>query len=167
MACARFLENDSLIAGDPYLSRVRSSMPRKEYLCRDYYSELVNLFEENSENRTAFEYIVAENLLNNSISPVVDNTGYFAWFGYDRFPRHVQEALVFQLVASKAEQAIVNTYKLDNDYFRKFDGFNRVLFQYRDNRAEALKKLAAEYGTTYWYYLASNGRPVYLKKQEQ
>lgn len=164
--CARLLENDSLIAGDGYLGRVRSYMPRKEYLCRDYYSELVNLFEDNSENRTAFEYIVAENLLNNSISPIVDNTGYFARLGYLRLPRHVQEALALQLVMSNADTATVNKYRLDSNCIRRFNDFNRVLFQYRDDRAAALKMLAAEYGTTCWYYLASNGRPVFLKKKE-
>ncbi|MBN2188555.1 MAG: hypothetical protein JW699_03795 [Chitinispirillaceae bacterium] len=163
-ACNRFLGSDSLIDSDAYLGRVRSSMPRKEYVCRDYYSELVNLFEDNSENRTAFEYLVAENLLNNSISPVVDNAGFFARFGYDRFPRHVQEALVFQAVAAKSEQKAVGSFNLDNGYFGKFDGFNRVLFRYANDRAMALKELAAEYGTTYWYYLASNGRPVLLKE---
>ena len=163
----RLLENDSLITGDGYLGRVRSSMPRKEYLCRDYYSELVNLFEDNSENRIAFEYIVAENLLNNSISPIVDNTGYFARFGYARLPRHVQEALALQLVMSNADTAAVNKYKLDSNCCQRLDDFNRILYQNRNDRASALQTMAAEYGATYWYYLASNGRPVYLKKQEK
>ena len=61
-----YIENDSLIISDEYLRKIRSYVPRKEYICRDFYSELVNLFDNTSENRIAFEYIVAENLLNNS-----------------------------------------------------------------------------------------------------
>jgi hypothetical protein len=164
--CRRFIENDPLADIDGRLRNIRSYSPRKEYLCRDLYAELVNLFVGNSENRTAFEYIVALNLLNNSISPLMDNTGYFAKFGYRSLPRHVQEAVVLQMVMSQQSAATVSGYHLDEIYFKRFTDFNAVLYEHRTDRATALKILAPAYGTTYWYYLASTNRPVLLKQND-
>ncbi|MBN1309704.1 MAG: hypothetical protein JXA18_17415 [Chitinispirillaceae bacterium] len=164
--CSRFLDDDSLFAGDDHLRRIGSYMPHREYSCRDYYAELVHLFEENSDNRIAFEFIVAENLLNNSIGPIVENTGFFRRFGYERLPRHVEEAVVVQLALSGSAVATSGGFRLDNGCFRRFEDFNRILSRYREERPRALKLLAPEYGRTYWYYLASTERPVLLKGNE-
>lgn len=164
--CRRFCENDPLIDGNEYLHRIRSYMTRREYLCRDFYSELVNLFESNSDNRTAFEYIVAINLLNNSIGPVIDNTGFFKRFGYSRLPRHVQEAVVFQRAMVRSSDVTCSGFKLDSNYFHRFEKFNRTLFRFQNDKDRALEELAPGYGRTYWFYLASTNRPVLLKESD-
>jgi hypothetical protein len=163
LACRRLLENDSLLVRDEYLLRIGSYMTDSEYLCRDFYSELVNLFEKNSDNRIAFEFIVAENLLNNSIGPVIDNTGYFKRFGYTSLPRHVQEAVVFQSTMSRSNVTTSGGFRLETDCFRRFEHFNRTLFQFQNDKRRALEVVAPKYGKTYWFYLASSEKPVLLK----
>ncbi|MBN2038107.1 MAG: hypothetical protein JW768_15305 [Chitinispirillaceae bacterium] len=162
--CRRLLEKGVRGDENAVLRKIGSYQPEKEYLCKDYYSELVNLFENNSANRIAFEYIVAHNLLNDFVGPVVDNTGYFATLGYGRLPRHVEEAVVFQSVLSGAPKATASGFPLKNDMFVRFDRFNQVLSRYGENRSGALQELAAEYGATYWFYLASSKNPVVLER---
>jgi hypothetical protein len=166
LACRRLLESDSLLQRNDCLRRITSYIMPREYLCRDFYSELVNLFENSSDNRIAFEFIIAENLLNNSISPVVDNTGFFRQLGYRHLPRHVQEAIVFQRTMAHSKETTCGGYQLESGYFRRFEKFNRTLFRYQNDRNRALEKLAPEYGKTYWFYLASSNRPVLLKESE-
>jgi hypothetical protein len=126
--------------------------------------ELVELFKDDTLNKIGFEYLVAENLLDNGISPIVDNLRYFRALGYDRLPRHIQEALVFQMSLSNTIASSIGGYQIDTDLFKKFNDFSQTLYKYRDDRNFALKSLAPQYWTNYWYYLASNGRPVNLKK---
>ena len=163
---ARMLGNDSLLDNNSYLRQVRSYALCKEYTCRDFYYELTKLLDNNSRNKIAFEYLMAESLLNNGISSIIDNMAFFNDIGYERLPRHIQEAMVFEMVLSNSTAASVGNYQLDNELFRQFNDFNQILYRDRDDRAGALKKLAAQYGDTYWYYLALTNRPVQLKKKE-
>jgi hypothetical protein len=164
--CRRFLENDSLFSSDGNLLRIKSYAPRTEYLCRDYYSELVNLFDGNSKNRIAFEYIIAENLLNNFISPVIGNLGFFAMLGYCELPRHVQEAAVFHRSLSGDTMTAAGGFRLAGDLFGNFNRFTQIMSQFGNDRATALNASAAGFGTTYWYYLMSTNRPVLIERKE-
>lgn len=166
LTCRRFLESDSLFTGNEYLKRIKSYAPNSEYLCRDFYSELVHLFEASSDNRIAFEFIVAENLLNNCVSPVVDNTGFFKRFGYTRLPRHIEEAVVFQRAMSNSTVTTSGGFHLRSDCFKRFERFNRILMQFPDNRKHALDIAASEYNRTYWYYLAASDKPVMLQENQ-
>jgi len=164
--CRALLHKNSGTFGTVELDRIKAYAPHKEYLCRDYYSELVNLFDQTSENRIAFEYIVAHNLINNFVSPVVDNTGYFVTLGYNELPRHIQEAAVVQLSVSRATTTKVSGFSLRSDIIERFNQFNQLMERFGSDRVAGLNACAAEFGTTYWFYLMRSGRPVVLERKE-
>ena len=164
--CRALLDKSSGTADSSELHNIETYAPHKEYLCRDYYSELVNLFDQKSENRIAFEYIIAHNLMNNFVSPVVDNTGYFAKLGYGELPIHIQEAAVLQLSVSQATTTTVSGFSLNSDLIQRFNRFNQVLERFGNDRAAGLNACAAEFGTTYWFYLMRSGKPVILERKE-
>ncbi|MBN1127574.1 MAG: hypothetical protein JXA71_01210 [Chitinispirillaceae bacterium] len=160
----RYLKGEHFDGRDRHLETIRSYLPAKEYLCQDYYSELVNLFECNSGNRIAFEYIVAHNLMNNFVSPVIDNMGYFAKLGYRELPLHVKEAAVLQLSLSGGAQATISGFSLESAMFGRLTRFNQLFYTFGNNREAALSATMAGYGSTYWYYLMSTQKPVILKQ---
>jgi hypothetical protein len=163
---SKLIQTDSLIVRDSFLGQIQSRSPDKEYLCSDYYLELANLINIHNSNKMAIDILMARNLINNGISPIIDNLSFFRDGGYARLPRHIQEALVFQLMLAGSKDTAIGGYTLEESYFEQFNNFNRCMSSYGSDRASALRAMYEQYGATYWYYLASNGRPVYLKKQE-
>ncbi|MBN1760205.1 MAG: hypothetical protein JW863_17895 [Chitinispirillaceae bacterium] len=142
---------------------INRNVPEREYLCRDYYSELVHLFEQDTENKIALEYIIAHNLLNNFVSPVTANAGYFKKLGYRSLPRHVQEAAAVQLSVSRSATSTIGGFELDDAIVARFNRFNTLMQQSGADRIAGLKAVEPQFGSTYWYYLMRSNRPVVLE----
>jgi len=164
LANYRLLSNDSLLFADDYLRQVRMSAPKYEYMSWDFIPDLANLIHANNKNKMALEFLMMHNLLNNGVSPVLENLTFFSDAGYTVLPRYIQEALVFQLALTSSTATSVGGYQIDKNYFSEFNSFSQAMSQFGNNKPDALRSTYAQFGTTYWFYVASNGKPLYLKK---
>jgi hypothetical protein len=161
--CRNILAGKYESASEKELGKIAGYAPRKEYLSGVYYTELVNLVNQNSGNRIAFEYFIAHNLLNNAVGLVVANVKYFAELGYRELPVHVQEAVALQLSVLRDTTVRVGPFKLNSDIVARYSRFNQLIPQFGNNNSTAGNMIMTEFGTTYWFYLIRSGRPVMLK----
>jgi hypothetical protein len=113
---------------------------------------LLQLLKDHPDNKMAFEYYMAEALLNRNIDSFVSQIGRLRELGYSRIPVHYEEAMLVYM--SHTEKDIVpEGYELSRETIGRLSGYLDVLKTYGDNRKKASQMLFPEYGGTYWYYL--------------
>ncbi len=113
---------------------------------------LLQLLKDHPDNKMAFEYYMAEALLNRNIDSFVSQIGRLRELGYSRIPVHYEEAMLVYM--SHTEKDIVpEGYALSRETIGRLSGYLDIINTYGGNRKKASQMLYPEYGGTYWYYL--------------
>lgn len=113
---------------------------------------LLQLLEDHPDNKMAFEYYMAETLLNRDIDRFILQTGRLRELGYPRIPVHYEEAMLVYM--SHTDKDIVpEGYEISRETVLRLSGYLKLLNTYGNNRVKASQMLYPEYGGTYWYYL--------------
>ncbi len=109
--------------------------------------EFQHLCQNDSTNRMAFEYLMADLLLSNRLSLFVDNLHFIRQLDYPEMPRVFQEALlVYGLQAGKDRLKELG-YTVSPEVEERFSQYHRLYRQ--RNKSE----LTYRFGDTYWYYI--------------
>ena len=134
------------------VKRMRSVMLRRDCFFADTQVEglLLKLLEDNRHNRMAFEYLMAHYMLKGKLEKAVNNLTRLDDFGYQRIPRHYEEALLTHNHISGKEVRIPGR-QISSKSLTGFARFNKVLEQF-DGREEAKRAMFGEFGATYFYY---------------
>jgi hypothetical protein len=113
---------------------------------------LLQLLEDHPDNRMAFEYYMAQNLLNKNIDGFVSQIGRLRELGYTHIPVHYEEAMLVYM--SHSEKDIVPAgYSLSRETIGLLSGYVEIINNYGNNRNKTSQMLFPKYGGTYWYYL--------------
>jgi hypothetical protein len=150
----RAVEEKNLLEKNDSLRQISNYMPESDFITQVDLTdrELSILLRESPENRMAFEYWVAYQLLAGNLGSLWSNIDQFRARGYKRIPLHVQEALVLYAYLSKIERLDLLKSYVDDDCLRRFSEFQKKLIRQTD-KSFAGKELKEEFGNTYWYYL--------------
>ncbi len=148
------IEEKDLLEKDKNLQKFSGLIPDFDFISLADLSdrELLLLLRQNPKNRMAFEYWVTYQLLKGNLGTVWSNTNKFHELGYERVPRHVQEALILYAYLSKWTQLKPLQPYVDYSLVQRFSKFQQIFAQYRSNRAATRQALKQEFGDTYWYY---------------
>ncbi|MGO8930629.1 MAG: DUF6057 family protein, partial [Limisphaerales bacterium] len=149
----RNLERDPRLTGDPALDAIRPLMPTNDLAHQALPAEglLVQLLRCNPTNQMAFEYLMAEYLMNNEVNKLVDRLGQLDSFKYAGIPRHYEEAVLLRQQMSGAPVELHGRSLRPEtiERFRRFtEAMNRRVLDTDDGR----QAFAREFGDTYWYY---------------
>ena len=145
---------------DERLLRIRSWNVRQDSVNRErtIMGDMIELLESNPKNRMAFEYMMANLLLTNKVQGMVANIGRLKELGYERMPRHIQEALLLYSVLAR-KKVDLHGYQIEAKVRRQFATVMRTM-QYLEKAGEKpeefLLYLAAEpYRNTYFFHFFS------------
>jgi Family of unknown function (DUF6057) len=159
---ARTIANDSLLACDPQVRRVRSVMPASDFVMHgigdDPNLDLATLLKQRPNNRMAFECCMADYLLTYQPDSIIRHIRGFYDLGYSALPRHIQEALAFLQLAVHRSMDL-GSFRISDETIERFKDFNRILVAHDRDMALASRELSARFGDTYWFYLYS-ARPA-------
>lgn len=115
-------------------------------------NDLEHLVREQPENRMAFEYWMACQLLMGKHRDIKDSIRQFRLFGFSRLPKPIEEALILDEVMSGNRGMNLCGYSFDKKTVRDFYQMQKIVKQYQHD-AETLKtKFRESFGQTYWYY---------------
>jgi hypothetical protein len=107
-------------------------------------------------NQMAFEYLMADYLLNLDLKAVVEHLRLLDNFNYARIPQPYEEALLlFQELAGVKVELKGRAIRADND--QRFRQFKAAASEW-DGQAEGPVVLSARFGDTYWFYYATRDR---------
>lgn len=150
------LNDDSLQREkDSTLNSVRARMISENVVSLELSipEKLELLLKKNHQNKMAFEYLVAYNLMNDNLQGLLDHLSEGKNFGYTRIPRHIQEALLVIAAANPGVDRNQLNAMVQPITSQRFGGFQQVFQKYHGDSESAKPELQRLFGDTYWYYL--------------
>jgi hypothetical protein len=149
------LESDPDLAGDKYIQHLRSLCLDKDVPIYSLYKEktLLWLLEKNSQNRMAFEYLMAWYMLNKNLGKLVPNLERLQDFGYRELPTHYEEAAIIYIYGTR-KPLNLSGYQPSPQKRQQIEEFTRIINspRYKGDRQAASEELAKKYRNTYFYY---------------
>ncbi|MDE6003389.1 MAG: hypothetical protein K2G76_07880, partial [Prevotella sp.] len=141
------LGDEKAIAKHPEYGHLRQLASDKNFYFGDHVTSqmLQTLFSSNTDNRLAYEYLMAYYLLTGDLGSFVNSVGWGDKLGYTAIPRHFQEALLLSWSISQEKAPSV---QISSDITQRFGQF----CSYIKSPAMAREELAQYFGDTYWYY---------------
>lgn len=146
----KMLGNHDLIASDPELGNKIRLLPGKDFLVslKDQQDNLLLLFRSNPGNRAAFEYMMAWYMLERNAENVCDEIAGMKQMGYDRIPRHVEEAAVY-VHAYSGEYPDLGGLTISNETLARFSQYKTP----QSRQGSDFDKFRKVFGDTFWFYL--------------
>ncbi|MDR1743269.1 MAG: DUF6057 family protein [Dysgonamonadaceae bacterium] len=148
-----FLYNDKAVEADPLLGAKRRSLPANSDLSMliDMETALQQVAENNSDARSAIEYLCASRLLAKDLDGfklLLDN--YF-YSSSERLvlPRSFQEAIC---ILNESDPSVWESLGVSDKTADRFDSFKQTLLSNR-NDAGLPAIMARQFGDTYWYFV--------------
>lgn len=147
------LETDPDLSTDQYIQHLRSLYLDKDCLTYSLLMEqtLLWLLEKNSQNRMAFEYLMARYMLNKHLGKLVQNFERLHDFDYHELPTHYEEAALIYAYATK-KPIHLSGYLSSPQKRRQIEDFSRILSSYGRNKQAASKELSKKFRNTYFFY---------------
>lgn len=144
----KLLGNEKAIDNHPLWGRIRKIRYQSDFFFNIYEIDKMFciLWQENSNNKMAYEYFVAQQLLTRNLNSFYSYSPLMLKQGYQELPRSYQEAMA--LIWSQGHSnwegipiSVSDNVKCDLMTFASI---------YQNNKQD--KQLKQKFGTTYWYY---------------
>jgi len=147
------LETDPDLSTDKYIQHLRSLCLDKDCLMYTLFKEktLLWLLERNSQNRMAFEYLMAWYMLNKHLGKLVRNLERLQDLDYRELPTHYEEAALIYMYGT-GKSLNLSGYPPSPQKRRQIEDFSRIINSYGGNRQAAFKELSKKFRNTYFYY---------------
>jgi len=147
------LETDPELSADKYIQHLRSVCLDKDCPTYSLFKErtFLWLLERNSQNRMAFEYLMAWYMLNKYLGNIVEKIELVQDLGYAELPAHYEEAALIYAKATGKPLAL-GGYQSNPQKRRQIEDFSRILNGYGGDKKAASKELAKKFRNTYFYH---------------
>jgi len=147
------IRNDPDLSADQYVQHIRSLCPDKDYTTHSLPREkaLSLLLEKNSQNRMAFEYLMAWYMLNKHLGKFVQKIVLVHDLGYPKVPTHYEEAALIYVYGTR-KPLYLSDYEPNPQIRRQIEEFSRILNSYGKNKQAAANELAKKFRNTYFFY---------------
>jgi hypothetical protein len=151
--CLLELDLDPTLTQNDQLNSLRPLMLRKDYVGNFGTEELLlQLLEQNPQNRMAFEYLIAHYLLTAQLGKVIQFVGQMRPLGFQSIPRHCEEAILLHEMLTKDQTINLHGYTIQPETIAGFKRFNDRMREYRGDMSQAMPGMKDEFGKTFWFY---------------
>jgi hypothetical protein len=149
----RQLEGNPGLTGNPELDAIRPLMPTNDLAHQALPAEglLVQLLRCNPTNQMAFEYLMAEYLMNGEVNKLADRLGQLDSFKYAGIPRHYEEAVLLYQKTSRTPVEL-HGRSIRPETIERFRRFTDAMNQRALDTDEGRQTMARDFGDTFWYY---------------
>lgn len=147
-----YLGDEARIRSHPEWGKLRNLRPKEDFLFSEREKDMIlgMLFQENGENRMAYEYLLAYALLTKDLQRFLS---YYRLgervLPYTVIPKSYQEALLYIWNLTHTDPTDSIPYPIDPSVKQRLAAYMQLYAQ--GPAAEPL--LRQSYGDTYWYYL--------------
>ena len=152
--CLKRLETDPLLLEDERMRRISTLRTVDDPLRAVNLPgmQLQILLEHNGENKMAFEYLMADHLLNRRLEMFLGQLHRLDDFDYPDIPRHYEEAILIYTMLTKKTVDLGNR-KINPETIRRSRDFYRICAIYGNNTQAALEELERMgFSDTYFFY---------------
>ncbi len=150
----RSLDEAPDMKGLPRIQQLRANMIHRDRVFRynDLEEYLQSLLAENSHNRMAFEFLMANYLEKRRPDRVAASLARLKELGYTRVPRHYQEAWVIATGRPESPPPIPG-FELDPQVVQQGQQFHRVMEEAGDTPDGAVMAWNAGLGDSYYFFV--------------
>jgi hypothetical protein len=149
----RRLEDDPELANDKIIQYIRSVAPDKASVSNTLDDEFfTQLLEKNSNNKLAFEYMMAFYLLTKQVDKVAANISRLNDLGYEKLPQHYEEALVIYMTKYKKTELPVPGWLPRSETIERAKTIGGLYNFYRGNEQFIRKALGPDFNNSYFLY---------------
>jgi hypothetical protein len=149
-----YIDNPDLCLSDELIQLKRAQQPHTDFFINNEHPDydLIRLLKEDPDNRMAFEYLIAYNMLDSKLKNVYKHLDKYSNFNYQHTPRHLQETLIL-LKLRNPQEIDISKYNISHEVVERFSKFNTILMENINDHKKAQSLLASEFGNTLWYYI--------------
>ena len=148
------LESDPLGERNPHLQRLRAVMVTDDqasgYL--DLPALLRQALSANPHNRMAYEFLMADHLLNLQFDSAIQLMAQRETVGGSGLPKHCQEAVLLQSQLSQTNASEVASELVSPVMRERFQRFIQEVARLKNDKAKLRAGLAPEYSDSLWFY---------------
>ena len=143
------IENDPGLSNDREIGWTRSIMLKNDGI-EGFF--LLPLLERNTQNKMAFEYMIASYLLSGDIEALAGATRYLSAFHYAKIPRLYEEALVInERIFGRRND--LHGMSIRPETFDRFIAFSEIVENRYNGRVDDAKnELRARFGDSFFFY---------------
>ncbi len=147
------LQSDPNLSTDAQIQHLRSIRLQQDHggLFHAKQKAFSALLEKNSQNRMAFEYLMAWYMLTKQLDKFIENIGRLNDFEYTEIPRHYEEALLIYVLGTN-KPVYLGGRSPNPDMRRQIKHFSQTFNRYGRNKRAAFRELAGVYGDSYFFY---------------
>ncbi|MBN1782387.1 hypothetical protein JW948_14730 [bacterium] len=147
-------ESDSLLQKDPELKRIRTVMPRSDFILvpEKPLMDMENLLK-NRDNRMAFEYLMTGCLLEGDLDSFIGHIQKINSLNYPAIPRHFEEAMILYMMLSGQKRLDLPGRQTDPRTVERYQELRSILARHGGRKEAARKELSGNHRDTFWYYL--------------
>ena len=147
------LRTDPNLSEDRYIQHLRSLCLDKDCPIHSLLNErtLSWLLEKNSQNRMAFEYLMAWYMLNRYLGIFVQKIELLPDLGYAELPTHYEEAALVYAYGTR-KPLHLSGYQPSPQLRQRIEDFSRLLSSYGGDKQAASKELSKKFRNTYFFY---------------
>lgn len=145
--------NSEKLIADPELGAIAGILPENDFFIYTDTPEdnLPLLFESNSRNRRAFEYMMSWLLLEKDVETVLSNLHLMKGLGYTSLPRSIEEAVMIYVNSQNAFPEM-RGLTVSRATLARFDQYFNAYRLARNNPVTLQETMRARFGDTFWYY---------------
>ncbi len=150
------IENDPELKNDAEIQYMRSVMLEKQggFFGFDFNDLLADLLKENPENKMAFEYQMALNLLTGQLEKMMQDLTRAGQYGYDEVPKYCQQAYLFYKGTLKGRGSL-RGIELDPDIIAEYKDFAEHLKLAKTGDQRASRIMSEKFKDSYYLYYLS------------
>ena len=151
--CLRELETNPTLSGNHQLEQIRSVLVKTDMPHPGTPTEflLIQLLTPHPHNQMAFEYLMSYYLLSRQGDKFMARLKQLNNFEYTNLPRHWEEAILLYQ-GFKGVHVDLDGRQIRPETLQRFQQFCQATSARLFGTAEGDRKLARDFGNTYWYY---------------
>lgn len=147
------LYNPKRIQSHPELGEKRKLLPNEDFFIqtKNPQNNIPELLQVNPTNRKAFEYKIAWYLLTKNVEPVVRHIKRMEELGYERLPRHVEEA-VLAYSNSTGNMPPLGKFSVRQETKLRFRQYISTYKKMQQNPSWGRQQMQNQFSNTFWLY---------------
>ena len=148
------LYRPDLIGSDPELAEKLKFLPKEDFSIRfeNPQTNIPPLLQGNTDNKKAFEYMMAWFLLEKNIVAVINEVGRMTEMSYSRIPKHIEEALLIYNI-NFMMMPDLGGLLIGDETIKSFRQYELNSTPFTGFQPSSRKDIPKPIRDTYWFYL--------------
>ena len=146
-----YIENPNLAASDSLIMKKRIDMSKTEGMIGTPPLKLISQLEKNPQNKAAFEYLIALDLMDHDLTSFTYDFKYINQLHYKKLPVVMEEAVILFRSQGKGNE-VLDRIRISEETNTKFREFAKLTSASKGDKIKA-KQATTAFKNTYWYYV--------------